>query len=98
MGEAVRFDPWAVLEELRDTPAATAATAADRPARVDGGTAAIAAIAANRSNAANAAVAAGVGAQNQIASIPWKWRNAIDRLQTRARPESIPAARWTQAV
>ena len=103
MGAPVQFDPWAVLQELRRTPAATAATAATaakRYQKLRPSPAAIAAVAANQSNAAIAAVAARGGVENRehATAPPPDWRDALAQLETRPRPESIPADRWSQAV
>ena len=99
MGAPVQFDPWAVLQELRQGPAATAATAA-RPAET-GTPAALAAIAANRPNAASAAVAAAGGSKFERTRLRLCRRNGRTRSAASRpgrRPESIPAERWAQAV
>jgi hypothetical protein len=100
MGAPVQFDPWAVLQELRRTPAETAAIASTRHQKSCPSPAAIAAVAANQPNAAIAAVAARGGVENRehATAPPPDWREALAQLETRPRPESIPAERWTQAV
>jgi hypothetical protein len=100
MGAPVQFDPWAVLQELRRTPAETAAIASTRHQKSCPSPAAIAAVAANQPNAAIAAVAARGGVENRehATAPPADWREALAQLETRPRPESIPAERWTQAV
>ena len=100
MGAPVQFDPWAVLQELRRTPAETAAIASTRHQKSCPSPAAIAAVAANQPNAAIAAVAARGGVENRehATAPPPDWREALAQLETRPRPESMPAERWTQAV
>ena len=86
MGTPVQFDPWAVLQELRQTPAAIAATAANRP------NAAVAAVAAGGGRAEIRA------RQPGPLPLPPEWVDALARIQARAQPQSIPAERWRQSV
>src|SRR5262245_53987940 len=64
MGAAVRFDPWAVLQEIKGAPAATAAAAAFRAALATNAPAEIAPAAEEQANAASAAIAARGSSKN----------------------------------